>query len=54
MTTTPDPLTGLFPTGRELTDYRDSDGYAIFLPDVPEGSCAVAGALARLERKQQR
>jgi hypothetical protein len=26
--TTKDPLTGPFPTGRELTDYSDTEGYA--------------------------
>lgn len=49
MTTTPDPLTGLFPAGRELTDYSGQPGYAI-LPrlHLPERPSAVADALARL------
>ena len=49
MTTTPDPLTGPFPTGRELTDYREMPGYAI-LPRLhqPERPSAVADALSRL------
>lgn len=47
--TTPDPLTGLFPTGRELTDYREMPGYAKRAADVPAGSPgAVARTLDRL------
>ena len=49
MTTTQDPLTGLFPTGRELTDYRSDPGYAIRAADVPPGSPGtVARTMARL------
>ena len=49
MTTTRDPLTGLFPTGRELTDYREMPGYAKRAADVPAGSPgAVARTMARL------
>lgn len=49
MTTTPDPLTGLFPTGRELTDYREMPGYAKRAADVPADSPgAVAWTMARL------
>jgi len=33
MSTTADPLAGPFLTGRELTDYSDTEGYAI-LPSV--------------------
>lgn len=48
MTTTPE-LTGLFPTGRELTDYREMPGYAKRAADVPPGSPgAVARTMARL------
>ena len=48
MTTTPDPLTGLFPTGRELTDYRDTDGYALTPEPAPGAPGPVAWTLARL------
>lgn len=53
MTTSPDPLTGLFPTGRELTDYREMPGYAKRAADAPEGTSATAYALTRLARMEQ-
>lgn len=50
---TANPLDGPFMTGRQMTDYSDQPGYAIRLGHVPEGTDVAAGALARLDGRQQ-
>ena len=41
------PLTGPFLSSTQLTDYRDTPGYPITLPDTDGGDC-VTRALGRL------
>lgn len=52
--TSPDPLSGPFPTSADLTGYSDEPGYGIPPRDVASGYDFTARVLARLgltERK---